>query len=90
MIRTDMPVRMVAPVVPEKVPVAGEDMLMAVMAAVITEAEGETVGASGCIGKPDHGGGGESESENPESHDDLPGLKVRVGRYRTGGKLNRG
>lgn len=88
--RTDMPVRMVAPVVPEEMPVAGEDMLMAVVAAVISEAEGNAVGACGRIGKPDQGGGCEGESKGPESHDNLRGLKVRVGRKRTVGKLNRG
>jgi hypothetical protein len=74
-VRADVPVKMVAPVVPEEMPVAVEGMLGDVMSAVISEAEGDTVGAGGRTGKPDHGGGNEGEDENPGSHDDLPGLK---------------
>jgi hypothetical protein len=63
-VRIDAPVKM-APMVPEDALVAMEGVLLAEMAAVIPEAEGDAVRAGRRIGKPDHGGGNEGEGEGP-------------------------
>jgi hypothetical protein len=64
-VRADLPVKMMTPVVPEETLVAMKDVLMAEMTAVISEAEGDAIRTGRRTGKPDHGGGDKGEGEGP-------------------------